>query len=173
VVSIAYVIDGYAHPSGTSTDVSVTGGQTDATTFPDYIGYDLALTVFPAEGGSPCPGLYGTLFLVLPDEFVGASDGTCQKVPNGRWQYSAKYDANHLTQVERIGDYDIALTVDTGRPGRPSGSPYSLPASTTRTSANSSPPGSHTPRPAECEKNSRVIRGTGPGGPKSADAHPP
>lgn len=46
--------------------------QTDATTYPIYIGYDLADTVYPATSDSPCAGLATALGYVLPDQFCPA-----------------------------------------------------------------------------------------------------
>jgi hypothetical protein len=117
-VSIAYTIDGYRHPTGTYTDVTVSGTQTSATTFPVYIGYDVALTVYPAQANSPCPTIDGNLFSTLPDLYSGGTDdGPCRQLPNGRWQYSAQGDTVHLTEVERIGDFYVALTVNTQTTG--------------------------------------------------------
>lgn len=49
---------------------------------------------------------------MLPDGFGGGTFATCKQLPNGRWQYSENVDPAHLTQVERVGDYYIALTVN-------------------------------------------------------------
>jgi hypothetical protein len=93
-------------------DATTIGSQTELSTHPIYYGYDVALTVYPARGSSPCPDLAETLEPVLPVGFTGGIHETCVALPYGRWQDSSEYD-DQVTQIERVNGFFIALTVNT------------------------------------------------------------
>lgn len=102
IVSITYAVSGYARSTSTRKLVAP-------------IGYDFALTVYPAGNDtSPCADLGDNLSWVLPDSYGTFADyATCERLPNGRWQYSEQIEPGHVVQVERVGGYFIALTVNT------------------------------------------------------------
>jgi hypothetical protein len=103
--------DGY-FADGTTVSVSYNVVDPNKTSARN-VGFDLALTVYPAHGTSPCPDLSETLSNVLLSDAVGAPGAeTCRTLPNGRWRYTSEFNPDYVTEVERAGGYYMALTVD-------------------------------------------------------------
>ena len=97
-------------PKSESATTSTVNGHTVTMTSSDYAGFDVSLTIIPARDATPCIDVGEALL----DSVGGVFDSheiTCQRESDGRWQYGSG-PFEDLTQIERVGGYFIALTVN-------------------------------------------------------------
>ncbi|ETA71093.1 hypothetical protein [Actinospica robiniae] len=101
--------EGFGYSEGVLLSSYDSGGETPLPV-PDYEADDLDMVVYKAEASTPCASIGKMIDSTVGDN--GASDQSCLRLADGRWQYVGVPENTAVTQIELYDGYYVALTVD-------------------------------------------------------------